>query len=248
MTTTVSPHPVVGVLGGMGPEATVDFMRRVIAATPAKDDADHIHMIVDCNPKIPSRIAALIDCTGVSPSPELCRMAKGLELQGASVLVMPCNTAHHYAPDILKAITIPFLDMPQLTATHLSKLHMAHRRVGLLASTAVLKLKHYEKLLKERGLATVAPNEQSELMAVIRAVKAGDTGSQQRQKFARIAERLLKQQCDVLLVACTELSLFTGELGDDVPVTDSLDVLVQNTLAFVASTSNKLIQKTAVGQ
>jgi aspartate racemase len=248
MTTNVSPHPVVGVLGGMGPEATVDFMRRVISGTPAKDDADHVHMIVDCNPKIPSRMAALIDGTGVSPSPELCRMAKSLELQGASVLVMPCNTAHHYALDIVKAITIPFLDMPQLTVTHLSKLHMAHRRVGLLASTAVLKLKHYERLLNERGLETVAPDEQSELMAVIRAVKAGDTSSQQRQKFARIAERLLKQRCDVLLVACTELSLFTDELGDHVPVTDSLDVLVQNTLAFVASTSTNLIQKTAVGQ
>ena len=70
---------VVGVIGGMGPAATVDLMRRVIEATPAADDVDHIRMLVDNNPKIPSRIAALIDGTGESPVPCLIEMAQGLE-------------------------------------------------------------------------------------------------------------------------------------------------------------------------
>src|ERR1700723_4357749 len=89
-------HRIVGIIGGMGPEATVDLMRRVIAATPARDDADHIHLLVDNNPKVPSRIAALIDGTGCDPAPALCEMAKGLEAQGADFLVIPCNTAHYY--------------------------------------------------------------------------------------------------------------------------------------------------------
>jgi aspartate racemase len=248
MTAAVPAHPIVGVLGGMGPEATVDFMRRVIAATPARDDADHIHMIVDCNPKIPSRIAALIEGTGTSPAPELCRMARSLEEQGASVLAMPCNTAHHYAPDIQKSVSIPLLDMPVLTADKLAGLVMSNRRVGLLASSAVVKLKHYEKLLQARGLTTVIPGDQAQLMAIIRAVKTGDTGASQRQQFLRIAEALMAQQCDVLLVACTELSLFTADLGEDMPVVDSLDVLVREVTAFVRQFPSSMQPKFAVGQ
>src|SRR5579863_8958181 len=100
---------VVGVIGGMGPEATVDFMHRLIAATPARDDADHLHILVDNNPKIPSRIAALIDGTGEDPTPVLRAMARGLEAQGADFLVIPCNTAHHYLPAIAESVRIPLL-------------------------------------------------------------------------------------------------------------------------------------------
>ena len=86
----------VGVIGGMGPEATVDLMTRVIGKTPAVNDQDHLRMLVDNNPKIPSRIAAIIEGTGESPVPVLTEMARGLEVQGASFLAIPCNTAHVY--------------------------------------------------------------------------------------------------------------------------------------------------------
>src|SRR5262249_44772103 len=92
-------HPIVGVLGGMGPAATIDLMPRAMEATPATDDADHIHLLVDQNPKVPSRIDALINGTGPSPLDELVRMAKGLESAGATMLAIPCNTAHGYAGD-----------------------------------------------------------------------------------------------------------------------------------------------------
>ena len=82
MTTGVAPHPVIGIIGGMGPDATIDPMRRVLVLTPAQDDGDHIHMIADDNPKVPSRIARLIDGTGIDPAPELCRMARGPEAAG----------------------------------------------------------------------------------------------------------------------------------------------------------------------
>ncbi len=114
-------QPVVGVVGGMGPEATVELMRRVIRATPARDDADHIHMIVDNNPKVPSRIKALIEGTGEDPGPTLAAMARGLEAAGADFLVIPCNTAHHYLPVIRTAVSIPVLDMIALTLDRLQQ-------------------------------------------------------------------------------------------------------------------------------
>ncbi|MGY9013879.1 MAG: aspartate/glutamate racemase family protein, partial [Rhodospirillales bacterium] len=86
----------VGVIGGMGPEATVELMSRIIAKTPANDDVDHIHMIVDNDPKIPSRIKALLEGTGEDPGPYIANMARKLQTAGADFLVMPCNTAHLY--------------------------------------------------------------------------------------------------------------------------------------------------------
>ncbi|HEY9343798.1 MAG TPA: amino acid racemase, partial [Inquilinus sp.] len=102
---------VIGVIGGMGPAATVEFMSRVIRRTDAEDDSDHFRMLVDNNPKVPSRIAAIIDRTGADPLPDLQLMAAGLERAGADFLVMPCNTAHHYHRAIAEAVGIPFISI-----------------------------------------------------------------------------------------------------------------------------------------
>ncbi|HAC49643.1 MAG TPA: aspartate racemase, partial [Sulfitobacter sp.] len=93
-------RPVVGVLGGMGPEATILLQQRVLGTVNAQDDADHLPLLIDMNPQVPSRIAHLIEGTGEDPAPVLAAMAQRLERAGATALAMPCNTAHHYAPAI----------------------------------------------------------------------------------------------------------------------------------------------------
>src|SRR5690606_39135970 len=101
----------VGILGGMGPEATVLLMQKLIAAVPARDDADHIPLLVDQNPQIPSRISFLFEGQGQDPGPVIASMASRLQSHGAEAIAMPCNTAHHFAPLIRDAVTVPFLDM-----------------------------------------------------------------------------------------------------------------------------------------
>jgi aspartate racemase len=221
------PHPVVGVLGGMGPEATIDLMRRVMAATPADDDADHIHMLVDQNPKVPSRIKALIERTGPSPVDELVRMARNLEAAGATVLAIACNTAHAYAGDIAASVSIPLLDMVALTAEEIAGRPLKHRRVGMLASTAVLQLGLYERAFQAFGIETryPRPQEQEQVLGLIRAVKAG-RATELRGAFNGLARRLLSEDIDLLVVACTELSLLVDGFDADIPMIDSLDVLV----------------------
>lgn len=105
-----------GILGGMGPEATVDLMRRIIAHTDARDDVDHVRCIVDNNPKVPSRIKALLEGDGISPGPCLADMARRLEAWGADFLCMACNTAHMYYGEVKAAVTIPALNMIELAA------------------------------------------------------------------------------------------------------------------------------------
>lgn len=222
---------IVGVIGGMGPEATVDFMHRLVMRTPARDDADHLHVLVDNNPKIPSRIAALIEGTGQDPTPVLCDMARGLEAQGADFLVMPCNTAHAYLPAIARSVAIPTLDMVQLAIRKLAEARA--RRVGLLASPAVRMVGLYKARMEQAGLQAIFPDPQDEekLLAVIKAVKAGRLADHHRQDYAEVAEMLLEAGADSLLVACTEFSVIGSPAGAACPVIDALDVLVEATIA-----------------
>ena len=105
---------LVGVLGGMGPEATVDFMSKLISFTPGDDDQDHIRLLVDQNPTVPNRQDALLR-GGISPGPVLADMARGLEAGGCAFLVMPCNTAHAFQDDIKAAVDIPFVSIIDAT-------------------------------------------------------------------------------------------------------------------------------------
>ena len=205
----------VGILGGMGPEATVLLMQRLLAAVDARDDADHIPLIVHQNPAVPSRIRRLIEGTGEDPGPVLARMARDLQGAGAEALAMPCNTAHAYAPQIIDATPLPFLDMRAATMAALPK-----GRVAMLASPAVRMTGAFDAHFAAAGITPVWPADEGPVLALIRRVKMGDTGPEAHEDMCALAEAAEGH----VLVACTELSLLTGALR--VPFTDSLDCLV----------------------
>jgi aspartate racemase len=215
----------VGILGGMGPEATVLLMSRVIAAVQATDDADHIPLIVHQNPAVPSRIRHLIEGTGPDPGPTLAAMARGLAAAGAEALAMPCNTAHAYADAVRGAVSLPFLDMVGATVAALP----GGARVGLLASPAVRRAGVFDAGFAARRIATVWPADEAPALALIRRVKAGDTGPQAQAELARQATAL--GPVDHLLVACTEMSLLSAGLPPGSFI-DSLDCLVGQILSF----------------
>lgn len=225
-------HRVVGIIGGMGPEATVDLMRRVIEKTPANDDQDHVHLIVESNPKIPSRIAHLIEGTGEDPTPELIRIAGNLQRAGAHALAIPCNTAHAYAHSIRRAVSIPLLDMIDLTVDRLAHSRRV-ARVGLLASSAVIATELYAKALANHGIAIAHPKQQDEVMGLIRAVKRGESGAPVQAALAGVAQSLA-QSTDMLLIGCSELSVISSSI--EVDFVDSLDVQAEAIVKFAAST------------
>jgi aspartate racemase len=229
MPESATPHPVVGIIGGMGPEATVQLMARLIARTPASDDADHVHVIVESNPKIPSRIAHLVEGTGEDPTPELLRIARNLEQAGATFLAMPCNTAHGYAPAIAAAVGIPLLNMVELTTKRVQTLAPGGR-AGLLASTAVHRTGLYRQAFAPHGLQVVLPEDQAAVMELIQRVKRGDTGPAATAELARLASSF-EGAVDCVLIACTELSLLTSALPEQPPWVDALEVLTEAILA-----------------
>jgi len=220
----------VGVIGGMGPEATVDFLRRIVEATPARDDADHIRVLVDNNPKIPSRIAALIEGTGEDPTPVLIAMAKGLERQGADLLTIPCNTAHWYRPAIAAAVGIPVLDMVELAVARLDAVSPKPKTIGMVASPAVREVGLYAERLEAGGFEALFPDERGEaaIFAAIRAVKAKAMTDVIRADYDAAIGALIDDGADAILIACTELSLLPAPKGR--PSVDALDALVEETV------------------
>ncbi len=219
----------VGVIGGMGPEATVDLMRRVLRATPAKDDVDHIRMVVDNNPKVPSRMRAIVEGTGEDPAATMAEMARKLAEWGVDFLAIPCNTAHYYYDQVTSAVNIPVLNMIELTAKTVIAESSGIRTVGLLASTAVLLTQLYDKRFQAKAVDVIHPSSkvQDRLMAAIRKVKTGRYGQDVRDTLRSAANELVGRRAEVLIIACTELSVIADAVDVDVKLYDSSQVLAE---------------------
>ena len=211
----------VGILGGMGPEATALLFQRIVAGTPAQDDCAHIPLLIDNDPLIPSRIAHLIEGNGVDPTAHLCRMAQNLEAADCSALAMPCNTAHHYAAAIQDSVGIPLLNMVQQTSAVLGA--MGVQRVGMFTSPALKATGVYEKFFVRHGLKGIFPAEDAATLGLIRAIKAGQ--SPDLSVMAAILDELKNSGSEVVLVGCSELSLYSASLPNDLPCVDSINVL-----------------------
>lgn len=221
----------VGVLGGMGPEATVLFMQRVLAAVDAADDAGHVPLLVDQNPQVPSRIAAILEGGGVDPAPVLAGMARRLEAAGARALAMPCNTAHHFAPAIVAAAGVPFLDMVAMAADRAAALAPGGS-VGLLGSPALARAGVFDAPLAARGVGIVPLSDPGGMLEAIRDIKARGPGAGAAARLGAEAAAMARAGAGAICICCTEFSLVADRISAPVPVFDALDLLVEATVRF----------------
>ena len=198
----------------MGPEATVDLMQRIIHLTPALDDIDHIRCIVDNNPKVPSRIKAIIEGSGEDPAPCMTDMGKRLESWGADFLAIACNTAHHYYSAVQDAVNIPVINLIEIVANHVKDTFPEHDKVGILASPAVAITGLYTKEFKKLAIEEVWPDPdyQNRLLTIIREVKKGNTTTQLLNEYKNVCRNLLQKGAKTAIIGCTELSALGGEL------------------------------------
>lgn len=219
---------VVGVLGGMGPEATVDFMAKVIALTPGERDQDHLHMLVDHNPAVPNRQEAILG-GGEDPGPAMAAMAKRLEAAGADFLVIPCNTAYVFERSIRNVVGIPLVSIIDETIAALPGDCAA---VGLLATDGCLRAGVYQRGLEERGLQAIEPTDadMQQLMRTVYAIKAGDTGPDVAKSMCRLANALVEAGAGAVIAGCTEIPLVLDETMLDVPLLASTDILAARTV------------------
>ncbi|MEM3824493.1 MAG: amino acid racemase [Candidatus Bathyarchaeia archaeon] len=224
---------VIGILGGMGPEATAELFYRIIKETPAKKDQEHVRIIVDNNPKIPDRTAAILG-EGESPLPEMVRTAENLEKAGADFIVMPCVTAHYYYNKLQKSVRIPVLNMVELTAKTIAENFSEVKKVGFLGTTGTVKSGIFDKALGKFGVKVIYPLAKSQKMvmeAIYGCIKAGKI-FEGRKIVIEEANRLIGAGADAVICGCTEISLVlkNGDVGK--PVIDPLQILARNAVMF----------------
>jgi aspartate racemase len=222
------PEKVIGILGGMGPEATIDLFYKIIKFTPAEKDQDHLRIIIDNNPKIPDRTAAILG-TGENPLPILQKTAKNLEKAGADFIIIPCNTAHYFLSQIQKSVKIPILNMIEETALETKKRIPQIKKVGLLASNGVYKAGIYNQYFKKYNIEVIFPEEKDKekVMKVIYAVKAGNLSEEVKKSIISIAQRLIDKGAEAIIAGCTEIPLILKEKNFSVPLIDPTQVLAK---------------------
>lgn len=217
----------MGIIGGMGPEATIDLMQRILRLTPALDDIDHIRCIVDNNPKVPSRIKAIIEGDGEDPGPCMADMARRLESWGADFLAISCNTAHYYYEAVADAVKIPVINLIDLVVSHVKTTNPGCLKIGVLASTAILMTGLYEKRFHDVGIEVVypAPEFQERLFKVIKDIKTGNTSVEVVKKYEEICEHLNCAGVKSVIIACTELSVISCDFPFE--FIDAAEILAQ---------------------
>ena len=230
----------VGVLGGMGPMATVEFFRRLVAATPADTDQEHLHILIDNDPGVPDRTCAILH-GGPSPVGALAAMARRLEGAGSDLLAMPCNTAHVFLEQIRKAVSIPVLDMIREAADAVDR-----PSVGLLATDGTIRTGLYQRACAARGVRVMVPGpgDQRVVMEAIARVKRGEDPRRLGSHLGSIVRRLADGGAEAVVAGCTELSLVPGD-GMAVAWIDALDCLVAAALREARSDIRKRSGKEA---
>lgn len=207
---------ILGILGGMGPAATVAFLERLQALTPAKADEEHIRVIADINPHVPNR-----HTQPEAAGQTLGEMALRLRQAGATVLAMPCNTAHAHA-EAIRAAGLPFIDM--IAATTEAAKASGATRIGVLATPGGEAL--YDRALRAAGLEPVVlgGEDRQAFMDTVFAVKAGE---RPREAMRRLADVLIASGAQAVIAGCTEVPLLLAAGDIRVALVDSSEVLAR---------------------
>ncbi|KGR86608.1 MULTISPECIES: amino acid racemase [Lysinibacillus] len=216
----------LGIIGGVGPLATMFIGEMIVRRTKAQKDQEHLHTIIDNDTNIPDRTAFILDNTKDNPVPVIIEDAKKLASVGADVIAIPCNTAHTFYHEIEEGSPIPVLHMIRETAKRAADL--GAKRVGILATTGTLTSRMYQDALEEFGITPVVPDNEmrSYVMSIIYDyVKAGKDVT--LEDWQPIEEAMLALNCDRIVLGCTELSIVNRDLKLSNIYIDSLIVLAE---------------------
>ncbi len=224
-----SEEKILGVLGGVGPLATVYFTELIVKMTEAHCDQEHLFTLVSNHAAIPDRTAYIMDNTQDNPLPVMIRDAKMLENAGVSVIAIPCNTAHYFFEKIQNSVSVPVLNIIEETVRYALKTVKGLHTLGILATEGTVYVGAYQKVCKEHGLYCAVPSaddERSLMNIIYNQVKAGHDVDY--EEFQRIVNTMLDADCDAVVLGCTELSVVWENLGcrqDN--VIDSMEVLAR---------------------
>jgi len=219
---------VIGIVGGMGPEATADFFQEIIRLTPATRDQEHIPVLVYSDPRVPERTSAILH-GGEDPTPYLLRAALALEKAGAGILAMPCNTAHYFLPRVQPQVGIPFLNMIEETLWSAREQVADLRSIGLLATRGTVLSGVYRDVFSRHGIDVLVPQDadQERIQQGIFQIKAGSYDRAKQDTFETIGAGLIRAGAGAIVLGCTEIPLAFNVERVSYPVVNATRVLAQ---------------------
>ncbi|MCP4626789.1 MAG: amino acid racemase [bacterium] len=224
----------IGILGGMGPEATVDCFDKIIRNTPATKDQDHLRVVIDSNPAVPDRTAAIIG-DGESPVPAMVAGCRALQRAGADFIIIPCVSAHFFLTKVQQQIELPILSIFDAVAETIRRDYPDIKTVGLLGTTGTVSGGLFQKRLLEDEIITFVPEDemQSKIMSALYEIKnaqAARTRAEITDDLVAAAESLISRQpegAQGIIAGCTEVPLALKQEHLSPPYFDSVNILAR---------------------
>ena len=223
---------VIGIMGGMGPEAGADIFLNITRATHAKCDADHLHIIMDSNPKMPSRQEAILN-GGESPVPAMVATAQNLVNAGADVIIIGANTAHYFYDDVSAQVNVPFLHIIDEAVKEMARRYPGIHNIGVMASNGAMKVRIYHKSCEKFGMEVLdLPEELQHQMH--ESIVNRDYGYKYNGRTEKsvgdaiaVANYLVEHGAEALIMGCTEIPLILGDTTFPVPLIDPNDIIAE---------------------
>lgn len=229
---------IIGILGGMGPEATADLFVEIIRLTPAKRDQDHFPVLIFSNPAIPDRTSAILG-SGEDPVPAMVQGALRLQNAGAGIVAVPCNAAHFFFPRMESCLSIPVLNMIEETCSCIRSCHPGLRTVGLLAATGTVRCGVYRHACEKAGLDLIEPDEtsQARIHQAITEVKEGIHAQHTGLSLESVGADLVRRGAGAVILGCTEIPLAWNPDRVDYPFINATRVLAQAAVNWASGRS-----------
>lgn len=222
---------ILGIIGGMGPEATAQLYMKMIKATKVKRDQDHFRIIIDSNPKIPDRTKAILGL-GESPVPYIIETAKNLQKMGVDIACIPCMTSHYFFDEIQEGVEMKIMNAFEELNNYLKKNFEGVVKIGVLATTGTRNTKIFEKYLKDMEI--IYPDERFQSDYVMEAIygegtgiKSGVTEGRPVELLIEAGNNVIEKGAEVVILGCTEIGLVLKKDSLSKPSVDPMDVMAE---------------------
>ena len=225
---------VIGILGGMGPEATCDCFGKLIKNTPAGCDQEHLGIVIVNNPKVPDRTQAILE-NGPSPVPALRQGVEALKCAGADFVIIPCVTVHYFLEELLAQCDFPVLSILDAVAENIRRTQPKVKTVGLLGTSGTVQSRIFQIRLAAEGIDTLVCNDsrQQQVMEAIYDIKnenAPRSPAEITGSLSEAAAHLIRQGAQGIVAGCTEIPLALTQEDVSVPYFDSLLILARSAI------------------
>ena len=224
----------IGILGGMGPEATVYMFELIIKHTRADKDQEHIPVVIYSNPEVPERTCSIVG-DGPSPVPFLMEGVKRLLAGGADFIIMPCVTAHYFIPEVKAQIDFRFLSLLEESLKWAQEMIPRVKKVGLVASSGTVRSGLFHKPFGDAGIEVIEPEEeeQSRVMEAIfgrEGIKAGFTSGAPKDMIVNVSRELIARGAEAIIAGCTEVPLVLKDRDISVPLIEPMMIMAERSI------------------